>query len=144
VLDASIACVAGGNEARIALDVDEGLGPVWADHDRLEQVFVNLLDNALRHTPPETKVRVTAGVDATGREVHIRVSDDGAGLAPARAAALFEPHVSVGAHGGTGLGLPIARGIAVAHGGELTLDATDGSTTFLVALPLKPETDSDG
>ena len=138
VLDASVACVAaGGPDERIAVDVDDDLGPVWADHDRLEQVFVNLLDNALRHTPAATKVRVDAGVDVTGHEVHIRVSDDGDGLAPSRVATLFEPHVSVGAHGGTGLGLPIARGIVVAHGGDLTFDADDGTTTFVVALPVR-------
>ncbi|MGH3219227.1 MAG: sensor histidine kinase, partial [Streptosporangiaceae bacterium] len=68
---------------------------VWADHDRMEQVFVNLLNNAVRHNPPGTKVRVTA----TGNEVPeeqavsevvISVLDDGAGMPPELAAAPFE------------------------------------------------------
>ena len=103
---------------------------------------MNLIDNALRHTPPSTKVSVAA--EAARRAVQIRVSDDGHALGPARAEHLFEPHVSVGSNGGTGLGLPIARGIAVAHGGDLTVDSTDDATTFLVMLPQRPEGDGDG
>jgi signal transduction histidine kinase len=142
VLDASVACVAGGAEDRIAVQVAADLGPVWADHDRLEQVFVNLIDNALRHTPPATRVSVAAAPAV--KAVQIRVSDDGRALAEARAATLFEPHVSVGANGGTGLGLPIARGIAHAHGGDLTLESVaGGATTFLVELPLRGDGDGD-
>jgi len=140
VLDASVACVT--PSGRVGVEVDPALGPVWADHDRLEQVFVNLLDNALRHTPPTTRVRVDARAAPGGRDVHIRVSDDGGMLGADRAGALFEPHVSAGAQGGTGLGLPIARGIAVAHGGDVALEAADtAATTFLVTLPLGPECD---
>ncbi|HEY8548063.1 MAG TPA: ATP-binding cassette domain-containing protein [Acidimicrobiales bacterium] len=143
VLDASVACVTADAEpGRVSVHVDPDLGPVWADHDRLEQVFVNLLDNALRHTPSTTKVAVDARPAPGGRAVHIRVRDDGGALGPERAGTLFEPHVSAGAHGGTGLGLPIARGIAVAHGGDVALEAADaGTTTFLVTLPLGPECD---
>jgi signal transduction histidine kinase len=144
VLDASVACVASGAEHRIEVRVDPDLGPVWADHDRLEQVFVNLLENALRHTPPTTRVTVAARPAAETSEVHIRVSDDGHALTATRAATLFEPHVSAGPDGGTGLGLPIARGIAVAHGGDLVLEATDESTTFLVALPVSANGEPDG
>jgi signal transduction histidine kinase/ABC-type multidrug transport system ATPase subunit len=144
VLDASVACVAPGAsaEARVGVHVDPELGPVWADHDRLEQVFVNLIDNALRHTPPTTRVSVEARPAPGGRHVHIRVCDDGGALGADRAGALFEPHVSAGSQGGNGLGLPIARGIAVAHGGDVALeDGGAGSTTFLVTLPLGPECD---
>ena len=142
VLDASVACVASGAVAeRIEVCVDPDLGPVWADHDRLEQVFVNLLDNALRHTPPSTRVAVDARPAPGGRDVHIRVRDDGATLGADRAAALFEPHVSAGPDGGTGLGLPIARGIAAAHGGDVALEGAAGATCFLVTLPLGPECD---
>ena len=145
VLDASVACVTSDAQAepRVHVHVDTGLGPVWADHDRLEQVFVNLLENALRHTPTTTRIRVDACPDPDGREVHIRVSDDGHTLGADRAAALFEPHVSAGPKGSTGLGLPIARGIAVAHGGDVTLEATGELTTFLVSLPLGPDGEPD-
>jgi signal transduction histidine kinase/ABC-type multidrug transport system ATPase subunit len=144
VLDASVACVAPDRDTaeRVTVQVDPDLGPVWADHDRLEQVFVNLLENALRHTPPDTRVAVDARPAPGGHHVHIRVRDDGGTLTAERAAALFEPHVSAGSEGGTGLGLPIARGIAAAHGGDVSLEAPAGAgrgpTTFLVALPLGP------
>jgi signal transduction histidine kinase len=138
VLDASVTCAAGTAGSRVDLAVAPDLGPVWADHDRLEQVFVNLVENALRHAPG-ARVRVAAAPSADRGTVEIRVSDDGPGIPPDVAATLFEPHVSRGDGGGHGLGLAIARGIAVAHGGSLVLEepAGDpgGGTTFLVALP---------
>ncbi|HET6951980.1 MAG TPA: ATP-binding cassette domain-containing protein [Acidimicrobiales bacterium] len=134
VVEASVACATGGDAERVAVDVDPALGPVWADHDRLEQVFVNLVENALRHAGG-ARVRVTAGPAAGGRSVAIRVSDDGPGIPPDLAATLFEPHVSRGDRGGHGLGLAIARGIAAAHGGALVLEPAAAGTTFLVSLP---------
>jgi signal transduction histidine kinase len=138
VLDASVTCAAGTAGSRVDLAVAPDLGPVWADHDRLEQVFVNLVENALRHAPG-ARVRVAAAPSADRGTVEIRVSDDGPGIPPDVAATLFEPHVSRGDGGGHGLGLAIARGIAVAHGGSLVLEEPAGDTgvgtTFLVALP---------
>ena len=124
VLDASVACAAGPDAERVTVAVDPTVGPVWADHDRLEQVFVNLVDNALRHTPPATRVRLDAAPSANGRAVEIRVSDDGPGVAPDVAASLFEPHAAGRRTGGHGLGLAIARGIAAAHGGTLVAERT--------------------
>jgi signal transduction histidine kinase len=144
VLQASVACVtpggAGGNGARaveppVQVSVAAELGPVWGDHDRLEQVFVNLLENALQHAPPATPVRVSARCDGTGRSVEVRVSDEGEGIAPELVETLFEPHVAGPASRGTGLGLPIARGIVRAHGGSLTLEAGGPGATFVVSLP---------
>src|SRR5258708_29981105 len=66
------------------------LPPVWADHDRLEQVFVNLLANAVGHNPPGTTVRVRAE-PAEGGWVVVTVTDDGIGLPPEGAAAPFGP-----------------------------------------------------
>ena len=133
VLDASVACVAPDARDRVDVTVAPDVGPVWADHDRLEQVFVNLLENALRHAPEGTAVRVAAR--RTDGGVEVRVSDDGEGVDPELLDTLFEPHVAAPAGGGTGLGLPIARGIVRAHGGTLRLEATDGGATFVVALP---------
>ncbi|HEX8805065.1 MAG TPA: ATP-binding protein, partial [Acidimicrobiales bacterium] len=140
VLETSVACAAGPAPGRVTLAVDGDVGPVWADHDRLEQIFVNLVENALRHTPAESPVRVTAGRSPDGSAVEVRVADEGDGIAPDLARQLFDPHVAGPATGGTGMGLPIARGIARAHGGTLALEATGGSggTTFLVSLPAEP------
>ena len=60
VIEAAIACLPPASAASVALTCDASLPVVWADHDRMEQVFVNLLNNALRHNPPGTRVRVTA------------------------------------------------------------------------------------
>jgi signal transduction histidine kinase/ABC-type multidrug transport system ATPase subunit len=140
VLDASVTCAAGADAGRVAVSVDPSIGPVWADHDRLEQVFVNLVENALRHTPPSTRVRVDAAPGDGGRTVEIRVRDDGPGIDTAIAATLFEPHATARPSGGHGLGLTIARGIALAHGGMLVLDTDDdegaaAGASFVVSLP---------
>jgi signal transduction histidine kinase len=133
-----------------------GLPAVWADHDRLEQVFVNLLGNALGHNPPGTKVVVTAAAEGPGT-VTVRVADDGEGLPPELARAVTEAAGQrdprwhdVLASGiirprrrgaGAGLGLSIASGIVSAHGGRLELEPTERGTCFLVTLPVeKPVT----
>ncbi len=103
------------------MTVAPGLGPVWADHDKVEQVLVNLLENALRHSPADAPVRVTAGPGPGGRGAEVVVSDAGDGVPDDMAANLFEPHVTGPGQSGTGLGLAIARGIARAHGGTLAL-----------------------
>jgi signal transduction histidine kinase/ABC-type cobalamin/Fe3+-siderophores transport system ATPase subunit len=89
VLEAAIACLPRDNAASVSLTCDASLPVVWADHDRLEQVFVNLLNNAFGHNPPGTRVQVT--VAAGLGEVAISVIDDGLGMPPELAAASFEP-----------------------------------------------------
>jgi signal transduction histidine kinase len=138
-----------------------GLPAIWGDHDRLEQVFVNLVGNALGHNPPGTKVVVTAmssdlGPDGPGT-VTVRVADDGEGLPPELARAVTEAAGQrdprwhdVLASGimrprrrgsGAGLGLSIASGIVAAHGGRIELEPTERGTCFLVTLPIeKPVT----
>ena len=89
VLEAAIACLPRDNAASVSLTCDAGLPVVWADHDRMEQVFVNLLNNACGHNPPGTRVQVIA-VAGLG-EVAISVIDDGLGMPPELAVAPFEP-----------------------------------------------------
>ena len=89
VLEAAIACLPPASAASVVLTCDPSLPVVWADHDRMEQVFVNLLNNAFRHNPPGTRVRVTA--DHRMSEVVISVLDDGVGMSPELAATPFEP-----------------------------------------------------
>jgi K+-sensing histidine kinase KdpD len=144
VVAASVACAAPGPLAeRVEVSAAADLPPVWADHHRVEQVLVNLLENAFRHAPSGGRVRVGAapvdGVDV----VEVRVTDEGDGVDPALADTLFSPHVASAATGGTGLGLAIARGIARAHAGELELADTGGTggaagTTFVLTLPVSP------
>jgi signal transduction histidine kinase len=136
VLDAAIACLPPSQAAVIELDCQTDLPAVWADHDRLEQVFLNLLENALRHNPDGTKVWVRA----TGDEEHgvaISVTDDGGGLPAEVAIAMFEPrNGGIGPAAGAGLGLSIAKGIVDAHLGEIDLEALEHGTRFSVRLPI--------
>ena len=148
VLEAAIACLPQEHAASIALTCDAALPAVWADHDRMEQVFVNLLNNAVGHNPPGTKVRMTATI---GAEVVISVIDDGLGMPPELIAAPFEPArrpppsagngsgPSGGKRPGAGLGLSIAKGIVQAHGGRLECAGLPKGTCFSVYLPAEAE-----
>jgi signal transduction histidine kinase/ABC-type multidrug transport system ATPase subunit len=146
VLDAAIACLPQGGGAAVRSACDPCLPVVWADHDRLEQVFVNLLHNAVSHNPPGTQVRVSAaakvvddqaipGLAGASAEVVISVTDDGVGMPEELAAAPFVPgrRRRVGS-GGAGLGLSIARGIVEAHGGRIELLRLAQGTCFRVHL----------
>jgi signal transduction histidine kinase len=110
------------------------------DEARLEQVLSNLLSNAIKYTPRGGHVRVeVVGVDSA---VHLRVADDGIGLAPEDQARVFEPFVQVAsaldrARGGMGLGLTLVRTLVERHGGSVSVrsDGVGRGTTFEVRLP---------
>ena len=103
----------------LSLDVPEDLPTVSGDADRLQQVVVNLLDNALRATAAGGDVQVR--VRATEQAVTVTIVDNGRGLTAEEAVYAFEPYFR-GAAGGAGLGLTIAREIVRAHGGRIWLE----------------------
>lgn len=109
--------------------------PLLGDDGLLRRMVGNLLDNAIRHAGPGGAVELT--VARRDAEVVLSVADDGPGIAAADSERVFERFVRLdGATGGAGLGLPIARWIAEAHGGRLVLDARDGpGSRFVVTLP---------
>jgi signal transduction histidine kinase len=114
---------------------------VWADHDRLEQLFVNLLTNAIVHNPPDTRVLVTAGADGPGA-VTVSVADDGQGMAAEFMLAPLESLPRPRTPGrGAGLGLSIARGIVAAHGGRIELEPASQGTCFRIRLPVEKPSD---
>jgi len=145
VVEAAVSCLPADRSAAVSISCDPALPAVWADHDRLEQVFVNLLNNAFRHNPPGTQVNVSAteiDAPATGSlrpaEVEISVSDDGTGFPAQLAAAPFDSARRHRSHtAGAGLGLSIARGIMEAHGGQIELSPTAVGTTFRIRLPVE-------
>ncbi len=108
VLEAAIACLPPGSAESVPLNCDAHLPVVWADHDRMEQVFVNLLNNAFGHNPPGTRVQVTVTADPD--QVVISVRDDGRGLPPDLAAAPFEPARRSRPSNGTGTGTSTGTG----------------------------------
>jgi len=137
VLEAAVACLPQPGASMVEVACHPALPTVWADHDRLEQVFVNLLDNAIRHNPPGTRVSVTAE-PGPGGEVVISVRDDGSGLPPDLAAAPFEPkRRGHSPSAGAGLGLSIAHGIVTAHGGQIQPARTAKGASFEIRLPVE-------
>ena len=108
---------------------------------RLEQVFFNLIGNALKFTP--SGGRVTINASAQGTQAHVRVTDTGVGIEPA-----FLPHVfdrfrqadsaTTRTYGGLGLGLSIAKQLVDAHKGSIsvTSEGKGSGATFIVALPV--------
>ena len=111
--------------------------PFRGDEDLLRQLVVNLLQNAVQHTPSGASVTITSCQDRDG--LRIRVTDAGRGIPPADRARIFDRFVQLDASRratGTGLGLPIARWIAEAHHGTLVLESSGAAgSTFCVSLP---------
>jgi two-component system sensor histidine kinase KdpD len=120
----------------VRIELPQRLPLVRADAVQLERVFVNLLDNAARFSPPGRPVRVTGGVG--GGSVTVRVLDDGPGVPAHERATIFEPfHKGRRGAGGAGLGLAIVRGFVEAVGGRVNVQARpQGGTAFAVSLPL--------
>lgn len=119
-------------DAAVVTDVPESLPLVMADPALLERAVANVVDNALRHSPPDGKVRVVA--DRAGGEVELRVMDSGAGIPEHERERVFQPFQRLGdtRAGGAGLGLAIARGFVEAMDGSLVLDDTPGGGTTVV------------
>ena len=119
--------------------VEEDLPGITGDAERLVQVVINLLSNAVKFSPGG---RVTVGVERDGGSVRVAVRDTGRGIAEGDLERIFEPFrqasdtVPDGPRG-TGLGLPIARQIVRAHGGELAVVSRPGEgSTFWFAIPV--------
>ncbi len=127
-------------EKGIKLKTDfEPLPPVTGDIDRLEQVFSNLLDNALKHTPTGGAVRIVAR-HPQPNFVEIAVTDTGPGISGEQLQHVFERFYRAdpsAGKAGAGLGLAIARQIILAHGGDIAAKSTLGKgTEFVVRLPV--------
>jgi signal transduction histidine kinase/ABC-type multidrug transport system ATPase subunit len=134
ILDAARACLPMESIDLVKLEC-EPLPAVWADHDRLEQVLVNLMDNAIRHNPPGTSVHVRARALDTNT-MTISVADDGVGLPDDVAESGVVPGDRRSPTAGSGLGLSITRAIVAAHGGTLRLERPLHGTCWHVELPI--------
>jgi signal transduction histidine kinase len=113
--------------------------PLHVDADRIVQVFTNLLDNAVKFSPPGSTVHVTAARDAG--ELRVAVRDQGRGIPADQLETVFERFSQVDAsdsrlRGGTGLGLAICRRIVAEHGGRIWAESRPGDgATFVCSLP---------
>lgn len=128
---------AGAAGLSLVVETSSPAPTAWADPDRLEQVLLNLLDNAIKYSRPGGRVTVAAG----GRPPQLRVTDQGIGIPAADLARVGQRFYRADkarsrAQGGSGLGLAIARALVEAHGGQLQIESEEGQgTTVTVTLP---------
>ncbi|HEU4456220.1 MAG TPA: ATP-binding protein [Longimicrobium sp.] len=159
-IEAAVQMVQMQAEARGVALAESGSGlaadvPYWGDEDRVRQVLVVLLSNAVKFTPRGGRITVSAGtaehppadarLEGPGPWAYVRVEDTGPGIPPGRLAAIFELFEQADMtltrqHGGTGLGLTIARRLAVLMDGDLTVRSREGmGSAFFLWLPAAPE-----
>jgi two-component system sensor histidine kinase KdpD len=139
-----VGCALGALEQRIGtrkieVQLPSDLPPVKMDMALMTQVLVNLLDNALKYSPPETSIEIAAHL--FDGQLTMEVADHGPGVPEADLKRIFEKFYRVpvpeGA-GGTGLGLAICKGFVEAHGGKISAENRDGGgLRVTVTLPLK-------
>ena len=122
--------------------IEPGLPPIKADRDRIRQVLINLLDNAVKFTPEEGRISLEVRLNAEGTGVELHVKDRGIGIPSSDLPRIFERFYRVDKarsreQGGTGLGLAIVKHIVEAHRGHVSVRSTLGQgSDFCVTLPL--------
>jgi two-component system sensor histidine kinase KdpD len=125
-------------ERPVKVKLPSGIPLVFADAVMIEQVLINLLENALRYTPPGSALEITA--ETSPQAVEISVADHGAGIPKGREEQLFEKFYQArheAAQSGVGLGLAICRAIVEAHGGRIyAQNRSSGGAVFTLILPV--------
>ena len=126
----------------IHVEIDKNFPPLWVAGELMEKVFVNLLENAARYTPPGSTIEIRG--QPKGEQVEIVVFDDGPGLPAGTEAKVFEKYfrgratVADGQRG-IGLGLAICRSVVHAHGGDIRAEnCNPHGAKFVITLPCEP------
>jgi two-component system phosphate regulon sensor histidine kinase PhoR len=125
---------------KLRLEADPGLPAVLADHRGMEEVFTNLISNAINYSPSGGDVTVSVGMN--GEFLEVRVSDQGVGIEPEELPKIFDKFYRVKSPEtrqviGTGLGLPIVKSVVEAHRGIIEVESQVGvGSTFRVMLPV--------
>ena len=123
---------------KLTLNCQPDLPPVFADPDRISQVLINLVHNAIKFTPPDGQISINAYQD--GEQIVFFVKDTGVGIARKDLGRIFERFYKADrarAGGGTGLGLSIARHMIESHGGYIWAESEEGSgSSFYFTLPV--------
>ena len=128
----------------IDMDIHDDLPAIEADKGQLQQVFLNIINNAMAAVADGGRIAIVAGLD-DARHVAVTVGDNGVGIPPEDLKRIFEPFFSTKGERGTGLGLSITYGIVRKLGGRIDVSSAPGAgTTFKVVLPLKQDGDRAG
>jgi len=123
-----------GRSVRVNLEVEADLPRIEGFGGELNQVWANLIDNAIDAAPDSGRVEVTAA--RRDGSVVVQVVDNGPGVAPERVEQIFEPFFTTKPPGqGTGLGLDIVRRLVRQHDGQIEVESRPGRTEFRVILP---------
>jgi len=126
-------------DIRIAIDVQEDIPTIESDHGQLQQVFLNLLNNAVSAVKDGGHIDINVARRDAGW-VSVTVSDDGVGIPKQHLQRVFEPFFTTKQGSGTGLGLSITYGIVQKLGGDVSVESEEGQgTRFTVLLPVKRE-----
>lgn len=139
-----LAAAASQKTILVTLEIPSNFPAVRADEQRLQQVFTNLLENAVKYT--QTGGRVTVSARETGSEIEVCVADNGSGIAPEHLPHIFERFYRVDKArsrevGGTGLGLSIVKHIVQVHGGRVWVESELGKgSKFFFTLPATAHT----
>ncbi len=135
---------------RIEVAVPDDVPAVPLDHAQMEEVLTNLIENALKYSPPETPIRISARLLEETEELEVRVTDQGIGIPPSELRLIFDkfyrvqhvelPWTTQRPPTGTGLGLAISAAIIQAHGGRIWAESQPGAgTTMVFTLPLSED-----
>jgi two-component system sensor histidine kinase MprB len=133
------------------LEVDCDRAPMRGNHDELHRAILNLLDNAIRYSPEDARIRVRTSIDAQAGAVLLEVADSGPGIPDGMRERVFERFVrgtggsDTDPTGGTGLGLAMVQAIVASHGGTVTAGSSEelGGARFLLSFPGRKKSPAD-
>ncbi|MFC1624183.1 ATP-binding protein [Candidatus Omnitrophota bacterium] len=124
-------------ELALKKEISQGIDLIWADKDKLSGVIINLLNNAIKYSPPGGNI--TVRLERAGGDIRFEVSDTGPGISKGSFHKIFNKfdRITAGGQEGTGLGLPIAKDIIELHKGKIWIESELGKgSKFIFTLPI--------
>ncbi|MDD5225238.1 MAG: PAS domain S-box protein [bacterium] len=125
---------------RVSKNISPNLPPLWVDKDKITQVLINLIHNAIEVSKKGDRISIICGTDTAKKNLVIRIQDQGPGVPEEIRGKIFAPFFST-KKGNTGMGLAISRKIVAEHGGDIRLEPGPESagSAFVIELPWEPE-----
>lgn len=129
---------------KVELNLDPALPEIYLDKEKIEQVILNLILNAVQAMEESAEKRLTIETKGDTKKVYIVVADTGPGVPEEIRSKIFDPFFTTKPPGkGTGLGLSVSVAIVEKHGGRIYLDRSERGAKFVIELPVKADTDSE-